>query len=223
MIGFAHRGAPTAGARENTLAAFEHALRRGARALESDVWLTLDGVAVLDHDGMVRRGLSRRPISTIPAEHLPAWIPPLEQLYETTGGDFDFCLDVKDPAAAGPVVEVARRHERAGQLWLCGSAAQVRGWQPMAEGPRLVVSTTLRTGGASRRMDDARIDEAATAGAAAINLRAPEWNADRVRRCHDQHLLAFAWDVQQRGILERTREYGCDAIFSDSLTLLAAA
>ena len=47
--------------------------------------------------------------------------------------------------------------------------------------------------------------------------------SDRVRRCHDQHLLAFAWDVRQRAVLELMRELGCDAIFSDFLTLLAAA
>ena len=36
------------------------ALRLGATGLESDVWLTADGVAVLDHDGVVG-GLRRRP------------------------------------------------------------------------------------------------------------------------------------------------------------------
>ena len=50
-IGFAHRGA-RAHAPENTLAAFSLALEMGATALESDVWLTADGVAVLDHDGV---------------------------------------------------------------------------------------------------------------------------------------------------------------------------
>ena len=222
MIGFAHRGAPVAGTRENTLAAFTHALRHGAHALESDVWLAADGVPILDHDGMVRSGLRRRPISTLPATNVPSWMPPLSELYAATGDDVELCLDVKDPAAAGPVVEVARRHGRPGRLWLCGTAGQVRSWHPLAEEARLVVSTTLRTG-ASRRADEGRIDEAATAGAAALNLRAPEWNADRVRRCHDQHLLAFAWDVRQRAVLELMRELGCDAIFSDFLTLLAAA
>ena len=51
-IGFAHRGA-RAHAPENTLEAFRLALRLGATGLESDVWLTADGVAVLDHDGAV--------------------------------------------------------------------------------------------------------------------------------------------------------------------------
>jgi glycerophosphoryl diester phosphodiesterase len=52
-IGFAHRGA-RAHERENTLEAFALALGLGATGLESDVWLTRDGVAVLDHDGVAR-------------------------------------------------------------------------------------------------------------------------------------------------------------------------
>ena len=62
-IAFGHRGA-RAHAPENTLEAFELALRLGANGLESDVWLTADGVPVLDHDGLLRRRLGRsRPIA----------------------------------------------------------------------------------------------------------------------------------------------------------------
>ena len=59
-IAFAHRGA-RAHAPENTLDAFELALRLGATGLESDVWLTADGVPVLDHDGVVRVGRREAP------------------------------------------------------------------------------------------------------------------------------------------------------------------
>ena len=52
-LGFAHRGA-RADAPENTLAAFALALRLGATGLESDVWLTVDGVPVLHHGAAVR-------------------------------------------------------------------------------------------------------------------------------------------------------------------------
>ena len=48
-IGFAHRGG-MAHAPENTLEAFRLALRLGASGLESDAWLTADGVVVLHHD-----------------------------------------------------------------------------------------------------------------------------------------------------------------------------
>ena len=54
-IAFAHRGA-RAHAPENTIEAFKLGLRLGATGLESDVWLTADGIPVLDHDGVVRAG-----------------------------------------------------------------------------------------------------------------------------------------------------------------------
>jgi glycerophosphoryl diester phosphodiesterase len=221
VIGFAHRGAPAAGTRENTLAAFGHALGQGGRALESDVWLTANGVPVLVHDRLVRTGLRRTPISALLASEVPTWLPTLDDVYANLGHDFDFSLDVKTPEAAEPTLEVADRHSAAGRLWLCCSAAQVRDWRPFAGEARLVVSTTLR--GPGRTMVDERIDEAADAGADALNLRAPEWTVERAGRCHDRSMLAFAWDVQQPATLESMRAYGCDAIYSDFLTLIAAA
>ncbi len=223
MIGFAHRGAPVAGTRENTIAAFTHALERGARALESDVWLTSDRVPVLVHDRVVRSGLRRRAIMTMRAAEMPGWLPTLAELYEKLGTDFELSLDVKDPAAALPTIEVASRHGAAGRLWLCTSAAHAKSWRPAAGDARLVVSTTLRAGNQRRTMLEGRIDEAAEAGADALNLRAPEWTAERAQRCHDRSMLAFAWDVQQLEVLRRVRDYGCDGVFSDHLSLLAAA
>ena len=55
---FAHRGAK-AHSRENTLESFELAVRLGATGLETDVWLTKDNQAVLDHDGVIKVRLRR--------------------------------------------------------------------------------------------------------------------------------------------------------------------
>ena len=69
-ISFAHRGG-AGPARENSLPAFEAALRAGVKGLESDTWLTADGVVVLDHDGMA----DDRPIGTVKRYELPEYIP----------------------------------------------------------------------------------------------------------------------------------------------------
>jgi glycerophosphoryl diester phosphodiesterase len=220
MIGFAHRGAPAAGVRDNTLAAFRRALEYGAEALESDVWLTADGVPVLVHDSYVRYGLRRRPIATTPLAELPGWLPSVASLYESTDTKFDLCLDVKHPPAAPAVVEVARAHNADSRLWICGTVGQVREWRKLPGTANPVVSTTLRS---NRQIKAHRIEEAADAGAAALNLRAREWTAPFVERCHELGMKAFAWDVQQRQTLATVRGYGCDAIFSDFLTLLTAA
>src|SRR5688500_9253716 len=78
-IGFAHRGARSL-APENTLAACALALRLGATGLESDAWLTEDGVVVLDHDGVVGNRLRRRAILTVARADLPDNFPALADL-----------------------------------------------------------------------------------------------------------------------------------------------
>ena len=101
-IAFAHRGA-RAHAPENTIEAFELALRLGATGLESDVWLTADGVAVLDHDGVVRiRRMRQRPIRELLRSHgCPVHIPSLAEMLDACGTGYALSLDLKDPAA-GP-------------------------------------------------------------------------------------------------------------------------
>ena len=61
----AHRGASN-DFPENTLAAFEEALRRGADAIELDVQLSRDGVPVVYHDRtLTRAGGGRRRVSSL--------------------------------------------------------------------------------------------------------------------------------------------------------------
>ncbi|HKA05519.1 MAG TPA: glycerophosphodiester phosphodiesterase family protein, partial [Acidimicrobiales bacterium] len=119
-IAFAHRGA-RAHAPENTIEAFGLALRLGATGLESDVWLTSDGVPVLDHDGVVRVRLRSRPIGSVPRADLPEAIPSLVDLFEACGTDYELSLDVKAPLEAEAVLGAVREAapEMLGRLWLC--------------------------------------------------------------------------------------------------------
>ena len=48
---------------ENTIDAFELAIRLGATGLESDTWISRDGIAVLDHDAVVKGRFRNKPIS----------------------------------------------------------------------------------------------------------------------------------------------------------------
>src|SRR4051794_14141171 len=105
-IAFAHRGA-RAHAPENTLEAFELALKLGANGLESDVWLTADGVPVLDHDGVLRRRIGRsRPIGSVQRGDLPEHIPTLADLITACGSDYHLSLDLKDADSGAAVIEV---------------------------------------------------------------------------------------------------------------------
>ena len=221
-IGFAHRGA-SADAPENTIEAFTLALRLGATGLESDAWRTADGEVVLDHDGVVRSGLRRRPIGEVPRSALPASIPTLVELYEACGTDVELSLDVKDPAAAGAIVAVARAAggEALGRLWLCSpSWEEAASWRPLDGDVHLVDSTRLRRlkEGPERRA--ARLSEA---GVDALNMHWSDWTGGLTTLFHRFSRFTLGWDAQHRRQLDEVLSHGIDGVFSDHVDRMVDA
>ena len=212
-IAFAHRGAK-AYARENTLGAFALGLKLGANGLESDVWVTADGVPVLDHDGVVRRSLGRStPIVGLSRAQLPAHIPSLAELLDHCGSAFHLSLDLKDPQSGQAVVDVVREAAPAmlERLWLCAPV-----WEsllPLRDtGARLVDSTRLQ------RIKEGPERRAATLsanGIDALNMHHTDWSGGMVALAHRFNRLAFGWDMQEPHILERCLRMGLDAVYSD--------
>ncbi len=91
---FAHRGA-RAHARENTIEAFALALRLGATGLESDVWITADGVAVLDHDGVVRSAGASARFPSAPPPTCPTTFPRCASCSRSAAPRYHLSLDLK--------------------------------------------------------------------------------------------------------------------------------
>ena len=214
-IMFAHRGA-RAHAPENTIAAFELALRLGATGLESDVWLTADDEVVLDHDGEVRRGRLRKvPIDRLRRDDLPDHIPTLSELIACCGTDLHLSLDLKAPGTGPAVIEVIRgaAPELLARTWLClpdvEALAQLR---PVDDRVKLVNSTRLSkiTEGPERRA--ARLAENGIDG---VNLRNGDWNGGLVALFHRFDRTAFAWDLQFEHHLRPAYRMGIDAVYSD--------
>lgn len=221
-IGFAHRGA-SAHAPENTLEAFTLGLRLGASGLESDVWLTADGVAVLDHDGVVGRRPRRRGIASVERRHLPSHVPTLEDLYATCGTDFDLSLDVKDPAAAPTVVDVARAAGAGalGRLWLCHHDwQQVAEWRALDGDVRLVDSTRLSR---IKEGPERRAATLARVGIDAVNLHNSQWTGGLTTLFHRFEVLAFGWDAQLPRELDELLDLGIDAVYSDHVDRMTDA
>ena len=127
-IAFAHRGA-RAYAKENTLDAFQLGLRLGATGLESDVWITKDGVPVLDHDGVVQGRFVKRPISQYLREDLPRHIPTLEDLFQLAPRGTSISLDIKDDASFDAVIATVRKAygNQAPFIYLCHPNLDVLG------------------------------------------------------------------------------------------------
>lgn len=219
-IGFAHRGA-RAHAPENTIESFQLALRLGATGLESDVWLTADGQAVLDHDGFAGGRLRRRPIGQVARADLPEHMPLLRELYEVCGTDFELSLDVKDPAAIAEVVAVARDAGAEDRLWVCHPDWElVATWRDLSPAVRLVDSTRLariKEGPERRAADLARV------GIDAINLHHRDWTGGLVTMFHRFDRYALGWDAQHERTIDELLDTGIDGVFSDHTDRLMAA
>ena len=221
-IAFAHRGA-MARERENTLPAFELALRLGATGLESDAWVTADGVVVLDHDGLVGPRFRRRPISSVRRAELPAHVPSLEELYAACGTGFELSLDVKDPAAFEPVVSVVRAAGASvpERTWLCHPLLDVvTRWRALASDVRLVDSTRV-----SRLQDGVRgrARTLASRGIDAVNLHWLDWTPLYVGLFHEAGVHAFGWDAQTAAVLDRVLATGVDGVYGNHVDRLVAA
>ena len=199
----------------NTLDAFRLALRLGATGLESDVWLTSEGIPVLDHDGMVRSGLRRTPLNAIARADLPPHIPSLEDLFAACGTAFDLSLDVRDAGAVPAVVAVARAasDDAVTRLWLChDDLEQLAAWRSRSSEVRLVNSTRLR------KLSEGPERRAATLaglGVDAINMHATDWSRGLATLFHRFERLAFAWDAQFDRVLLSLVQMGCDGLYSD--------
>ena len=212
-IGFAHRGA-RAYARENTLEAFQLALKLGANGLESDVWLTADGVPVLDHDGVIGRRLGRRtPIGQLRRDQLPAHIPELAELIDRCGTGYHLSLDLKDADVGQRIVDVVREAgpDLLPRVWLCHP--QYETLLPLREqGVRLVDSTRLDR---IKEGPERRAANLANEGIDGVNLYHTDWNGGLVTLFHRFQRTAFAWGIQEVHLLERTFWMGIDGLFSD--------
>jgi glycerophosphoryl diester phosphodiesterase len=221
-LAFAHRGA-RAHAPENTIEAFTLALRLGATGLESDVWLTADGEAVLDHDGVVGSRPRRRPIAAVDRAALPAHVPTLGDLYATCGTDIALSLDVKNVAAFDRVVAVAGAAGGAalGNLWLCHHRwQQVADWRRRCDDVRLVDSTRLDR---IKEGPERRAASLAAAGIDAVNMHQADWTGGLTTLFHRFGVLAFGWDAQSPRVLAELIDAGIDAVYSDHVDRMVDA
>jgi len=219
-IGFAHRGA-RAHAPENTLEAFELALRLGATGLESDVWITADGVAVLDHDGVVGRRMRRRSIAEVRRADLPAHIPTLAELYASFGTTAELSLDVKDPRAVAEVIATARDAGAEERLWLCHPERELlAGWRELSASVHLVESTRAArfVGG-----PEIHLARSAALGIDVVNLHHSDWTGGLIALVHRFEVCAFGWDAQHERVLDELLDSGIDAVYSDHVDRMVTA
>jgi glycerophosphoryl diester phosphodiesterase len=171
----------------------------------------------------VKVGLRNRPVASVTRASLPGHVPTLEELYAECGTGFELSVDVKDPAAATAVAEVARAAGGGapGRLWLCYPDWEVlAGWRNELDDVHLVDSTKLRT---MRRGPERRAAQLSAAGIDAVNLHHQEWTGGLTTLFHRFGVLGFAWDAQHDRILRNLVRMGIDGVFSDHVDRMVDA
>lgn len=101
---WAHRGASTIEV-ENTVAAFEAAVRVGADGIELDVRATADGAPAVHHDARLSDG---RAIADVTAAELPTYVPLLEAALDACGS-LVVNIEIKEPRSIADAVAVLIR------------------------------------------------------------------------------------------------------------------
>ena len=222
-IAFAHRGA-RAHAPDNTIESFELALRLGATGLESDVWLTSDGVPVLDHDGIVKQGLRRRPIADLADHDFRRTSRPSPRCSTRAAPAIALSLDLKDTRSGAAVIDTVRDHDpdMLERLWLCDTDVDRAGRAPSVERRRpsdAVDPTRSHQGGPGAPCRPSRPGR--DRRRSTCNRR--DWNGGLVVLFHRFGRYAFGWDVQFEHELRDGLRMGLDGVYSDHVDVMMDA
>ncbi len=108
----AHRG-DTSSAIENTIEAFQGAIKKGADMIEFDVRRTKDGILVVHHDSAILR----RPIKATSWQEIDkinmrrrTSVPRLEEVLELAKGKIKFDIEIKESGYEIEIIEMILRH-----------------------------------------------------------------------------------------------------------------
>jgi glycerophosphoryl diester phosphodiesterase len=230
-LAFAHQGAHSPdGPGENTMAAFEAAVRQGYRYLETDAHATADGVLVAFHDDRLDRLTDRTGlIGDLPWAEVRAArvrgrdeIPLLEDLL-TAWPDVRVNIDPKHDAAVDPLVELIERTGTIDRVCI-GSFSDRRLARVRARlGPRICTSMGPRQ--VARLVAASRGLPAGSFSAACVQVpvkRGPvPLVTDRfLAAAHQRGLQVHVWTIDDPDEMHRLLDMGVDGIMTDRTEVL---
>lgn len=229
-LAFAHRGFAPDGC-ENSLAAFERAVRLGYRYLETDVRVTADGVALAFHDSSLDRVTDRRgKVAELPwAQVRHARIggrEPIPLLTDLLAAwpHTRINIDVKAEHSVGPTIDAIRRTASVDRVCVGAfSGARIAAVRRVL-GPRLCTSLGPREALAlkftARRPAPLRIGPAECAQVPARIGRWPFLDGRYLAQAHRLGLQVHAWTVNDRAEMVRLLELGVDGLMTDAADVL---
>ncbi|HEY3542723.1 MAG TPA: glycerophosphodiester phosphodiesterase family protein [Gaiellaceae bacterium] len=235
----AHRG-HSAGAPEQTMAAFTQAIELGAEMIEADVRRTRDGRLVMCHDADVGRTTDGAgPVSAFDYEDLRrldagSWfdpsfrserVPTLDELYDlAAGAGVTLCLEVKGEteeeqsslahAVAG---EIARRGRLDVDFLSSFGHRALLDAREAFPGLRTAPDRLPERGHADA---EATVGQALSIGAAVVQHHHEDLDAGTVRCAHDAGIAVWAWPVLTTDEIERAIALGVDGVMGDDVAAM---
>ncbi|HEX9260783.1 MAG TPA: glycerophosphodiester phosphodiesterase [Acidimicrobiales bacterium] len=219
-IAFAHRG----GAHEhpeNTLPAFEAAVRLGYRYLETDVHATADGVLLAFHDDRLdrvtdRSGIIRAlPYAEVKQARVAGAepIPLLEELLGSFPG-VRVNIDAKADHSVHPLISALRRTNSLDRV--CLGAFSHKRLQRM----RAILGPDVCTSASPVEVLRVRVGRSPGPGPACLQVpvrhgRMPVTDARFVATAHKLGLPVHVWTVDDEAEMDRLLDLGADGIMTD--------
>lgn len=231
-VAIAHRGG-AAEHHENTMAAFEHAVKLGYRCIETDVRATGDGVAVVFHD----ENLDRLTGSTGPLvardwaeldDVRVAGREPIIRLDDLLGSwpDLRLIIDPKSDDVVAPLIEVLRRTNARDRVCVGSfSAPRLRRIRSDAPGctscsPAEVVRLRAASWGIPTGKLSADCAQVPPRQPLIGGLSIPVVDAAFLRAAHARGMPVQVWTVNDDAEMQRLLDLGADGIMSDRVTAL---
>ena len=227
-IPFAHRGG-VGEHPENTMIAFEHAVRLGYRYLETDAHATADGVLVAFHDYVLDRVTNRTgviaelPWDTVRRARLDDQAIPLMEELLAAWPETRVNVDLKSEKAVEPMVEILRRTGTHDRVCVASFSGRRLDRFRRLTGGRVCTATSpvevARLRAAGFGLPAGRL----TGACAQVPVRrGPLTVVDQrfLDAAHGRHVPVHAWTINDRAEMEHLLDLGIDGIMTDRLTVL---
>lgn len=237
-LAIAHRG-QRATFPEQTLEAYEAAIRLGADGIETDVQLTADGCLAMMHDLTLDRTTDGRgPIAahdwaelrTVDAgswfgpDFVGCRIPSLEETIElVVGAGLVLCVEVKGdreeaPRVASAVARLVRQRSLLDQVFISSFDHAALAVARREAGSPLLAPERLPESGPS---DPATATAQAVAlDAAVLQHRWEDLTPEVAAALHDEGVAIWTWPIDDPESVARSLALGADAVIGDDVSLL---
>ena len=206
---------------DDGLEVFRSALAQGADGLSVTVWLTADGVAVVNDEGRVGPRLRRRRIGTVRRSELPSTVCSFDELCALGSATTALSVDFGDPDAFEPVVANARDVGGAAEerLWLRHAEVDVLTEWRHATAANLLQTARLRSMKQSPEQCVALLRERGIDG---LSLHHEEWNGGVVAIAHRFERYAFGWGLEHEREMAKVLNSGVDGIYGRQVGRMVA-